>query len=484
MRPAWTTFGVPETEEDLLELISTPEHLREFRLLVQPKQRLEELYEQAKRDLTIVKAGGRWVPGRDDPTAFVPGDVVALRFFPSGSSLEFLSGEIYAGGNTGLARAGYAEHHLLAVSQVLRAAPFFLPVGDATGIMNSHPPERPMLEELRLPFPVVSVYFGADLEIPRELTVWPANLDDPDRRRRLEDRALRLRDQLSVLADDERFQQDVRAAVGSQRTAEQLIENVKRGPGRARMDPLWAMREFGGFLTGVTLLAGPGGVGLSDEVHWTVASNPDPEDPTWPDGDRVRAVMTGRLSRSILRPLVENVAAAVGWAHWLVPRASLPLTEELGSRMWRKKLKRNVYQQDERKGVLGGVRVLDVGKHQAEQPRSGAAGAGAMRASPVTHNRRGHWRRVRVGPRDDFTYRPVYIPFTVVNPRGTRSDAVTVYRLPTPQEALARVESRDRRTMRSARSELPADPAAPPRRPARPVIGNDHGGAGLGRSLV
>ena len=50
------------------------------------------------------------------------------------------------------------------------------------------------------------------------------------------------------------------------------------------------------------------------------------------------------------------------------------------------------------------------------------------------HLRRGHWRRVRVGPRSDWHYEMRWIPPTMINPYARRKDSVTVYRLnpPTP----------------------------------------------------
>lgn len=62
------------------------------------------------------------------------------------------------------------------------------------------------------------------------------------------------------------------------------------------------------------------------------------------------------------------------------------------------------------------------------------AGAGewAIHASPITHRRRGHWRRQRVGPREDWYYERRLIAPIIVNPGGPSDDRLTIYRLPPP----------------------------------------------------
>lgn len=63
-----------------------------------------------------------------------------------------------------------------------RSVPYFLPVTSALGILGSAVPDDAYLDELRLPFDAVTVYFGADLEIPGELLCLPD--DWPPRRGR------------------------------------------------------------------------------------------------------------------------------------------------------------------------------------------------------------------------------------------------------------------------------------------------------------
>ena len=54
----------------------------------------------------------------------------------------------------------------LSLAQVpLEAATYFLPVDSAIGILASTPPTDQPVDAIRLPFPAVSIYFGADLAI-------------------------------------------------------------------------------------------------------------------------------------------------------------------------------------------------------------------------------------------------------------------------------------------------------------------------------
>jgi hypothetical protein len=61
------------------------------------------------------------------------------------------------------------EREMVLGAWLYDAAPYFLPVTSAIGIAGSHPPDDKLLEELRLPFLRVAVYFGADLTIPAGL---------------------------------------------------------------------------------------------------------------------------------------------------------------------------------------------------------------------------------------------------------------------------------------------------------------------------
>jgi hypothetical protein len=70
--------------------------------------------------------------------------------------------------DTGLA----LRHDTSVASWLIDAVPYFLPVHDAVSILDSHPPEPDMLAEVRLPFPAVTVYFGADLAFDPAFLRW------------------------------------------------------------------------------------------------------------------------------------------------------------------------------------------------------------------------------------------------------------------------------------------------------------------------
>jgi hypothetical protein len=163
-----------------------------------------------------------------------------------------------------------------------------------------------------------------------------------------------------------------------------------------------------------------------------VATNPDP---TFTDArakDRARGAIHGRLSRSTLAPLVTHLALAVQWGSWQQPPGQLELPPDPGSRAWRKAANTGRFRREERRGALVGVRVLDT-----ERTRSAgrATATETSRASPAAHMRRGHWRRVRVGPRADWHYEGRWIPPTIVNPGGAPMPGLPIYRLPLPEAA-------------------------------------------------
>src|SRR6266536_2836004 len=188
----------------------------------------------------------------------------------------------------------------------------------------------------------------------------------------------------------------------------------------------------GGHLSGLVLLADDDGH-LRDDVIWLVAANPRPEAP-WPASlDRIRGLVRGFRSAATLAPLVTNVAAAVAWAVWRDPPPTPDLPSDPTPRQLRKALKRNSVRVRERQGALVGVRMLDLARNAARGTRTEREGPSTRRASPIPHMRSGHFRNVRVGPRDDFHYEPRWIPPTWV--RGdlhSTDQRVVVRRVPPP----------------------------------------------------
>jgi hypothetical protein len=85
------------------------------------------------------------------------------------------------------------------------------------------------------------------------------------------------------------------------------------------------------------------------------------------------------------------------------------------------------------RGDAVGVHVLDLGRtstvrHAAMEPTTGTAG----RHSPVPHLRGGHFRRVRVGPRQEWHYEVRWIAPTLVGGEQPDPNRLVVRRLPAP----------------------------------------------------
>jgi hypothetical protein len=115
------------------------------------------------------------------------------------------------------------------------SVPYFLPVTSALGILGSAAPDDVYLNQLRLPFDAVTVYFGADLEIPRPLLCrphdWPPSEHEAE-----------LANPLGILGE-------AAAQVG-------LPNMTNYGLGRSIAEDI---HERGGYLTAVMLLAEPDG---------------------------------------------------------------------------------------------------------------------------------------------------------------------------------------------------------------------------------
>ena len=146
-------------------------------------------------------------------------------------------------------------------------------------------------------------------------------------------------------------------------------------------------------------------------------------------------MLRGWQSAATLAPLVHNVAAAIAWGTWQPPAPAPDLPADPRNRQFRKALKRNAIRVRERQGALLGVHVLDLGGTitQAHRDPPTRAGDPPGRASPIPHLRTGHFRRVRVGPRDRFHYEPRWIPpVWVQGDTDKAAERLVVRRLPTP----------------------------------------------------
>jgi hypothetical protein len=343
------------------------------------------------RDVHVAYASGRWRPGSDDPASYLPGDAVALRAFTLVSDFEWLGQlqEVLADPSAqpgARVEAAFRTRVIIDDARTLYdAVPHFLDADVAAGILASRPPGPDVVDELRLPHRSVAVFLGRVFEVAPEQCDWPPEWD-----------------------------------------------HTVDLAGRARMERtiLGELRARGGGIEGVVLTEAPEG-GLADEVLWVVSTVPNPERPGGLARDRLRSVVWGRRSRAHLAGVAENLAAAVACGEWREARP-VTLPKDPGSRQWSRAVRRGEFRRREPHGGAGGVRVLDLARSAVAQPRTVASdGAGADRASPVTHLRRAHWRLQPVG-RGGAERRLTRVAATVVCP-GATPMRTTVYRVPAPE---------------------------------------------------
>jgi len=364
-----------------------------------PRSTLPELSRAMLRDMALTDH--RWRAGeRRQSGPFVPGDVLRLRVLAGTWLLKLrdpqqrdsmLSTE-YSG--PGAIPEPYEPEREDAMLRLLYGAmPYFLPASAAYGIMASQPPEVELLAELRLPYPAVAVFFAAEFDVPPELQGGE-----------------------EILRSRERGGPTLAQALAGEAPWE------NQAPTFIRFPTLSAMRGEAMAVVGVVLTSTESGE-LGDLVLF-VLSKPRP-------GGARFSVVEGLLRRSRLRPLVENLAAAVAWGDWKPPAGGFELPADSDSSAFRRAINRGAFRRQEPHGVFGGIRVLDAPKMFRPRAESEAEESG-VRPSPATHLRRGHWRRQRVGPRDSWRYEPRFIAPVVVNPGAGRSDGVKVYRLPLP----------------------------------------------------
>jgi len=159
---------------------------------------------------------------------------------------------------------------------------------------------------------------------------------------------------------------------------------------------------------------------LDDLVMWLTAV-PDHD-------DRPRSIVYGWLSRSALRYVAVNLAAAVAWGQWTTPSLDGVLAGDPGSAEFGEALRGGRFRRTEPSGAAVGVRVLDVRRTIRPSPSLGEG----THASPATHLRRRHWQRYRVGPGDGWHYERRLIDAMIINPGQQRPQPLTVYRLPPP----------------------------------------------------
>jgi hypothetical protein len=163
----------------------------------------------------------------------------------------------------------------------------------------------------------------------------------------------------------------------------------------------------GGAVRGVVLFAKKSGAGLADSVLWLVEA----------DGEQIP--IPGLRSRSALNAAVENFAAAICWGGWLSGWSAPPPQRRVGAD------RSAAHTGPTKPPPDAAAHVVKIRSRRNEKWVSGSSGSGR-----VAHFRRGHWKRVRRGPRDDWYYEWQWRNATYVNGRAPTDSARTVYRLP------------------------------------------------------
>ena len=271
---------------------------------------------------------------------------------------------------------------------------YYVPPAATVPLVSSEPPDDEVMGALRLPGRRITVWFGHIVEVMKDLVLVPEEFDA-----RFEDR--------------EQYRPEWLKMKDPTSGAEALLRAVR------------ANEAVG--LFGVTLFADES-YRLLPHAAWYVATDGDA-------GTRW-GVARGYWPRSTLADVVKNVAASVGWAAWDTP----PLGRKgVSEEEWKKAdgkershLERSsAFKRSLASGALAGVRILNVGSVSKRGASGGPGPAGGSgRLSPAPHFRRGHWRSVRVGPRNDWHYEARWFPPTQVEPHGPFRAGEVVYRLP------------------------------------------------------
>jgi hypothetical protein len=278
----------------------------------------------------------------------------------------------------------------LSSSMIYAATPCYVDPDVAVSLLGTVLPDDVDFDDINLPFPVSLLYFGHPLEIPKEVLDWNDGLGN-------------------VMGD---------------RT---VSEN--------------------GWLAGMILLADDDGK-PRDEFAWIImfdnevehADNPMYEStaPLRPNQKvylRTTLRWASREACESLGWLRDNVVAGLAWAPWT---DSDPTTELDGldpdSREFRRTLKRGGVQRRLAKQGAESLRMLDIAAASAPTPPKVSDDDDTIEPSSPgrsvsPHFRRGHVRRVRIGPRDSWEYSHRWIAPTVVQGTAAGAGSETVYRL-------------------------------------------------------
>lgn len=396
--PVWappSVLGAVVTARQQIEAFET---VREWGYWDQARRDDTPTSQRLERDYRLVRAARRWQGSPLRPPAnnrFVPGDVAAMRLAVVNDEIVSRMQRRMASIEAGHKLTGTLDQSATALDAIARhwlykATPYHVGLSTLIGLVDTELPTDDDLADLSL-VGDIAVFFGGDITVPMELIERDDTLRDVGWRHDLAAGS----DASWVSADD-----TPPSTIGAP-----LVTIMRRQPLQ---------------VCGVVLHATPSG-GVDDLVMWLTAQ---PE-----NAERPRSMVYGWLSRSLLRHVGVNLAAAVAWGQWSVPDLGADLGDDPDGREFRDALKRGWFRRREPSGGAVGVRVLDVRR----TVRQRSADQGGSHASPAAHLRRRHWQRYRVGPRDAWHYERRLLDPIVVNAGDRRFDEpLTVYRLPLP----------------------------------------------------
>lgn len=319
----------------------------------------------------IKSASGRWKPDAVQPEPIYPGDAVAVRFLATPWAWML-------GSNSPRPTFAQPKEVLLTEVAVASSMLCWLEPELATGLAHSHPPDAELLAAMKFPASLVTVIFGQELPISVEF--------------------------LGVSEADVAFAREMERETGGV--------------------PLLAQPEDLR-VSGVCLVQSPTG-GLGDEALVLVSTGRRENDTNL---TRLRGVLPIHVvAGTPVGDMLGSVAAAVSFGEWRTPPAELP-DFPVDTREFRRALRANRMHKAVQNGGVGRVHVLDL---SSIQPRGEGASNnnGTARHSQVTHLRRGHWRRVRVGPKTNWKYEGRWIaPVVVKGYAPLLKTAARVYRV-------------------------------------------------------
>lgn len=354
---------------------------------------------RAARDSQQIEATGRWRIHGDvyrEPERRVPGDVLGMRALAAaqtaatGEQEEVLQyrdviAVINPGGQVRVVPAGLQLANLLYAAEC-----YWLPAAAEAAVLGSEPPSGSDLAELVLPHGHSVVWFAQGLDAPPQLPLLPVQLLESWRR-------------------DYHGGEPAPAFIGAPLALRGVDPQLPGEAGRLAID-------------GVVLAADEDGH-AHDLVVWVCRVTHGAR--------RQRLLIPGRRSLAGWRTPLHLLTAIVAWGDWMEPPEGVRVGTTRGEL---RGLRHGRTRRAEEAGGLAAVRVLDT-RRPGHVGRPSRAGDGTH-ASPITHLRRAHFRRVPVGPggqdREVRWIRP-----TIVNP-GHEAAPTRIYRLPPPPSAAQR----------------------------------------------